>query len=294
MNGLIAVTEDISTAGAIVWWKLSGSMSADRLREEWVAAGLEPARMPSTPTPQVAMRRAVAEQREARRLVRSLERGKGYAIVDETAKGNELDYEVGLRIKLDQVGRLVFETDRGWDSAVRKVQEEIRDAFTRHQNEMSSYDMSEWLVSVMARLDGVSLREAGGVYFVPAHQVAAWGTMRRAIGAASDTNKLYEVPALKSTDAIEAVLDAISDEARREADQMERELEENGMGARAIETRIARCEGVTSKVQRYEGLLGRRLEDLQGRLEALRANLTVAMVKANQEAGGESLSGLLS
>jgi predicted nucleic acid-binding Zn-ribbon protein len=101
------------------------------------------------------------------------------------------------------------------------------------------------------------------------------------------------VPAMRSSDAVDAILDAITQEAEYETKRMEEDLEEAKLGARGFENRIARTDEVESKVSRYEELLGRKLDTIRERLEALRANLTVAMMKADTNGGeGSSLASL--
>lgn len=64
--------------------------------------------LPTPPTPATALRRAVAELKEDRRLVRPLRQSggaTGWAIVHERQDGQDLAHSVELRVQLDNVGR---------------------------------------------------------------------------------------------------------------------------------------------------------------------------------------------
>lgn len=280
VNGVVAVTEGISTAGAIVWWRLSGSVDASRLRDTWEAEGLAAHLLPDTPSASTAIRRAVNEQREARRLVRPLDGGKGFAIVLESVTGDTLDYDVACKVRLDAVGRLKVEP------SYHPLADAVRADYEKHLTELSGQDISAWLVGLMSKVDGVGLRDTGGIYFVPRHGIDQWRQIARALREASH-NTVYEVPALKSDEAVDAILDAISAEAAAEADSMEKDLQTD-LGQRALETRMGRCDSVEQKMTRYEGFLGRRLDELRGRIIDLRAQLTVAMVKVDIAEGSDS------
>lgn len=293
INGIVAVTEHVPTAGAIVWWRLSGNVDAAHLEEAWQEQGLDTADLPKTPTASTALRRAVNEQRESRRLVRPLGKHDGFAIVNERVRGDnlELDYEVQCKARLDPVGRLVIEAPyesltNEESEQLTRMRREIRGAFERHQDTLSTQDISDWLVRLMPKLDAVGLRDTGGVYFVPHPSVDRLSAIVRAVRKAS-AHAIHRVPALRSDDAVDAILDAVSVEAANEAESMEKDLEVGQLQTRGLENRVERCDEVEEKVTRYEELLGRKLDVLRERLMALRANLAVAIIKSQPQGEGQ-------
>lgn len=291
VQGVVAVTENVPTAGAIVWWRLSGTVDYEKLKAAWAAAGLDEKRLPLPCTPTTALRRAANELREKRRLVRPLGRGNGFAIVRErvTKDQKELDYEVLCKVTLNAVGRVQIETVGAVDNEVAKISHEVRAAYEKHLGELQTEDFSGWLVRLMPHLDAVGLRDSGGVYFVP-H--AAVDSLARAAAVLRDVSEhaVHRVPALRSDDAVDAILDAVAQEAEAEALAMEQDIVDGKLGAKGYTNRVVTCEEVEAKVTRYEELLGRSLPKLTERLEKLRANLTVAAMKADQAAGGGGTS----
>ena len=113
INPGYTVVNDVSTAGGIIWWRLSGDTDLAALKESWLAAGLDEGLLPEAPTPTSAMARAVGELGTKRRLIRSLGVGQGWAVVDETPNADAtLSYETAATVTLKdgQLEELVAST----------------------------------------------------------------------------------------------------------------------------------------------------------------------------------------
>lgn len=271
----VIAVPDVKEAGAIVMWWLSGTINAERLRAEWATAGLDVALVPDNPGVEAALRRAVGEQKEKRRLVRSLARMSGWAIVDEHASESEVAYRQECTIKADAVGRVVVEPQG------HPLTQEIMAAFAGHLENLKTTDVSGWLSSLVRHLGAVALRDGGGVYFIPRDKLDAWRKMVGVVRSVS-SHGIYEVPALLASEAVALVLRSIEYEAQAEAEAMEQKLDKE-LGARALETQVVRCSDVEKKVSGYEALLGTSMEVLKQRLSTLRSRLSEAALAAQAE-----------
>lgn len=323
-HGVVAVPEGAKGAGAIVYWNLSGSTDAATLHQAWRDFGLPMEWLLELPTPEVALRRAVGEQREAHRLVRSLKNG-GWAIVREKQSENDLDYGTELKVSLSATGQLRFVGAAVMDQA------RIAAAYDKHLENLSREDIGAWLATLVPRLDAVALRASGGVYFIPPTSMAKWEAVRDAVGEASST-RLYEVPALQAKSAVEAILDAVTAEAAEAFTAVEHELLQNAkladkhdfhqdpteprevgkcdytfadgdhcgrpmdthgdvpppLGSRALENRSAQLAAVRAKVMRYEALLGEKLTTLQEHLSNAQSAAAAAAMTAHARESTES------
>jgi hypothetical protein len=276
MKDLI-VTDESTGAGLLVYWRLFASVDIHKLRAAWNAAALEDKILPETCSPQVALARAVRECGERRRLVRKLEGATGHALVRERAKGDDLDYAVEVRVKLNAANQPVCEPA---DHAVAPT---VRAAFWRHLDEVQPQDIGSWLCDlVRSEVQGVALRDTGGIYYVPPHNVSRWQRMMEVLQECS-SHKTFGIPAMRTPDAVAAILDAIEQEAQREAQSLEDDLVSGKLRGVALRNRATRCEGVEGKVQRYEEMLGQKLDTLRARLEHLRADLTAAALTSDEE-----------
>lgn len=274
-HGLIAVMENVDTAGVIVWWRLVGGIDVTALRAAWEAQHLNTEWLPGDPTPKVAVQRAVAEQRGSHRLVRQMAGGK-WLVVDERENldGDNLVYETDLKVHVNEVGRIeIAPADHG-------QAETLRVRFEHYKNVIVQADVSAWLVGLMPQCSAVGLRDTGGIYFVPRFAMALWGRMLAALRTSSP-HVISCVPAMRSAEAMDALTEAVTQEARRAADVLERELEDATLGKRALEHRVESMDDLKAKVEAYEDLMGRSLETLHTGIDQLRAQLTMAILKCN-------------
>jgi hypothetical protein len=269
---LIAVSStQEGLAGVIVWWRLSGDASLEELTAEWEAAGLPAEELPSATGPAAALTRALGEHRGKRSLVRPLDADDGKALVEERANGEDLTYDVALRAKVDGLGRLVIDPP---DHAYAK---RLRAAYELHLARVA--DVGGWLVRRVRALDGVALRDTGGIYYLPPSSVPTWEKIATCLHLSSG-HRVNGVPAMRTDDAVASILDALTVEATAAAEEMEAELRE-GLTPKKADHRVVRCAEVEAKVARYEALLGSKTDALVERLENLRASLAaVALASA--------------
>jgi hypothetical protein len=280
IEGIVAVTDQMSgSAGAVTYWNLNGGVDASSLKQAWATAGFDEKLLPETPTPRSALGRAVAEMKEHRRLVRPLPGGIGWAIVDETTTGadnEDLSWNVAARVRVDGVGRAVVEP------SYHQLRPEIDAAYTRHLDSLSTGDVGGWLAHTARRLGAVALRATGGVYFIPAFAIDTWRAMVAALQTCS-SHVVFEIPAMTCSSAVAAVLDAISAEAKADAEEMQADLDAGTLGTRALKGRAQRASDLLDKVEKYEATLGTKLDELRERISALRSNITVAVLQAESE-----------
>jgi len=277
-SSVIAIAGPVDTAGAVIWWHLSGTITGESLLHAWTAAGFDPELLPPPPSPKSALRRALRGLETKTRFARPLDDGRWALVAQGADAADKATFDVLLEVGLDDEERVDISPVSG------KTQPELTAAleanYALHRAELSTEDVSNWLVRRAALLKAVPLRESGGLYFVPAPNLPRWHAEAQALRTCSG-HTLCEIPAMRSEEAVSAILDAVQREAESEAMAMEEELS-GGLGNRAITTRISRTEAVEAKVSLYEGLLGSSLETLRSRLSLLRANLSAALLSGDE------------
>jgi hypothetical protein len=278
----LVTPESVATAGAISYWRLSGAINLARLSAAWGTQSLDPKLLPTPPGDEVALGRAVRDQAERRRLVRPLEKRGAWAIVAETAKDDRIDFKTLARVYYDkpegsEIGTPRFVREEATSDMYEALVTNIRGAYERHRGELESNDISGWLVKLGYRLDVVALRDTGGIYFVPRQNVDIWRRVVAAIESVS-SHRVFKIPALRNSEAIEAITEAVTAEAVAIVDRLEAELALTGddaLGDRALKTRAAECSALLSKVNGYEALLESRLVVAE-RVLALQGTLAAA------------------
>lgn len=146
-----------------------------------------------------------------------------------------------------------------------KLAVRLHEAFAFYRDALSTREASAWLSRVTGRdLDGISLRDKGGIYYLPPAAVEAWSKVVLTLRACSG-HKVSTIPAMTAEDTAAAVLDALQAEADDFVEDTLGRVAELKKGAAA--TRQTRGRELLAKVSRYEALFG------EGRLEALRERL---------------------
>ncbi len=269
-----------SHAGAIVWWRLAGALRADDLAWSWAQAALPEKWLPGATTPRAALGIAVREITGPRRLARPLGEGAGYVIVDESpdhANGLLQHRPVGV-VRVEE-GRIIVSGEAATES-MRRV---LEDAYDAAMASLAQGAVGGWLASLVGKLHGVPLRDTGGVYFVPRAHVETLSAIAGALRAAS-AHVVHTVPALRSEEAVAAILAAVQDDATSAALALEEKIAAGELGARGLRTVQAHVAELREKVSTYEALLGVSLEAMRARLADLDASSTLAIIAAESEA----------
>lgn len=271
MDNLIAVQEiDAAVCGAITYWRLSGNTDYNTLRTAWLAAGLPKDWLIMLPSPADALRRAMAGQKERRRLVRPLADDHGWAVIREELGSDkqQLRHEQEFSVNLTEWGTLEF------SGVINGEAKEIEAAYITALDTLTSADVGGWLVELAKRITAVSLRDSGGIYFVPRNQMPTWNTIAEVLHQTT-SNIIHKVPAMNGKDAAAAVLDGLQHEAERLAKDISDDLRK-GVGKRAINTKRGQCEELKTKLDGYAAMLGDALDGLKDKAFKLGAQLQKA------------------
>lgn len=273
----IVIVEQMDTAGAVVWWSLEGGCSHAKLGSCLAQEGIK-VQLPDLPSAEVALRRAVTEQRTKRTLVRPLKGKKGWAIVDETEHDDDLHYNVDLHVSLDRVGRLKFEPAGEFEA----FELPIREAFNRYFDQLTADDVSAWLVQTAEHFGAIRLKPNGGLYFIPRGQVPAWRAITIALETASG-HKCYSVPAMRTSDVIDAVHDAISSDVDAYVADLESSIADADLGKIALENRARVCTDMLKRVHMYEESLQVKLSSLTDKVQEMQLSISAAILSATAE-----------
>jgi len=284
----VITPEAAQTAGAVSYWRAAGSISIKALHDAWVAAGLDPALIRKAPEPETALRRAVldlAERKhvsdttEVRVLIRPCKEQHEWAVVEETAvKGKAPTYRTVAIVRFAAGQPAVADvsaTAQEHDSILAR----IANGFTAQQGLFDPADITGWLVKLAYANGAVTLRDSGGVYFIPRSATEFWTKAANVIETVSgQAHRIFRIPAMKNTEAVEAIIAAVTTEAEQVATEIDAEVAK-GVGPRALEARKAAADALLAKVASYEELVGQQIA-VRERVEALRASLAQVALAA--------------
>lgn len=283
------ITESAAVAGCVTYWRAGKPINIEALRDAWKAAGLDMALFRKEPEPVTAFRRAVLDQAdrrtidktsEVRTLVRPQAEPHAWAVVEEFVKeGQPPVYETLLIASFSsQTGvpnRPTYDHVSGYSNKTEALVERIEGAFQIQSGTFAPEDITTWLVKLAEKKNAVTLRDTGGVYFIPRDAMDFWNKAAEAIETASDkTHRVFRIPAVRNSEAAEAIIDAVTAEAEAMARKIDEEVS-SGLGDRALETRKGYIATMLAKVTSYEALVGQQLK-IRERLETLQSSVAMA------------------
>jgi hypothetical protein len=278
---IIALHDDEISAkacGSIVFWSLNGTVSRSRLVAALDAEGVGFAKAPEEPSATVALHRAVETvSRDVGGEAHTTKRGHWHIVgkphEQSSATGEQIVYDVRASAQVVKDGGIETAGEGAW---------KIREAYEAALGVITPQDISGWLCKRLDKLGAVALRESGGFYFVPQDVVPKWEQIKRAVQAAS-SHKVHGVPALRSKDAVDAILTAIATDTHAECDRIAVDIANPELGRRAIESRERRTAELLDRLARYEALLGVRLDALRDATKSTRAAVATALLGLGSE-----------
>ncbi len=288
MKDIVAIPKGLSAdvlakAGAFTLWRLTGPVDYQKLSIAWIDAGLDPNMLPSPASEEVALRRASKDQaRGSKAQISKLSDG-GWAIIRardvEASDGADVLFATELRVWLNDDDSLRFSPDNDARTGV------IEEDYYRHQQELSTIDISGWLTQQMRRLCAVPLRESGGVYYMPPVAMEEWRAMIDVVRRCSSHN-MYAVPALENdADTVALIVDGVTAEAEALIKVIGEQTssEDTCGGERALKTRKEKLASLESKLGIYEKLLDASLDHVRDRLDEVDDEVSLALIEAVAE-----------
>lgn len=118
------------------------------------------------------------------------------------------------------------------------------------------------LIRIIAELKGTTLRDLGGIYWLPPESLPAWKEVIAAFEAAGQKTKVYAMETPINELTVRAVKDAIIGEVMDASTRLTEEITSGNLGEVAIENRKKRAMGLHRRVEEYESILQEALSDL--------------------------------
>lgn len=282
-----AVTTGLSGAGVIAWWEMAGRIDPEALEEALADAGL------NIKVPRTSMIRALAQ---AVRKVAGKRASKTHGVfavagprgawflVERTL------IDAGLDLSLASLCRIEIKDDEfviaplnGADTDPAKaaklsVAYHVVGAAEMCALTTASSQTSTWLSGVhMKQFSGVSLRTAGGFYFIPAAVRSEWETFWGAVQSVT-ANTVSSIDAMPTEETIATVAAALRRECETAIDLMAEEVsdaKDTGMHEKSRKSRVAAVKAIKRKLDRYRDLLGASLDDVAAAADDVAVNLAV-------------------
>jgi uncharacterized protein DUF6744 len=273
--------------GDMVWWTLSdASLDRTSLVAKWTGAGLSADLLPEPPTAEKALRLAVRSSQvgQTEYLVRLAKDADGeliYAVVrEENLGGGKLEHNQEAQVELKKAARAIV-SDVPGHTLVRAIDESFHQLLDTH----TSDDVRRTLVRTLHTLSAVTLREGGGVYWVPRTHAETVRRLEQAVGQLGKS-VFYVVPVHQTDDGTKTLGVVARGSLETELAALREELEafkaQPPDRPSTLQRRLEAFEELRSRAQLYQDILHIQKEDLEQQLTSMAAS--VEQMLAAQEA----------
>lgn len=255
--------------GDLIWWTLAEArLSRSTLEQIWTGASLDPAHLTEPPTAEKAIKaaaRAAALGQDDRLIRLGLEDETSVVltIVQETHHHDgSLTYQQEARVVLNRDSEKATTDSPGHDLA-----EGVLARYAELKGTHSGDDVRRAMMNVLTSCAAVTLREHGGVYWVPAPHAATLRKLQSAVEQIG-SSRVYLLPVHSSAEATktlgEAAVAALTDEL-------------SALKAEVVLFQSAPPERQSTLVRRLDAF-----EDLRGRAELYKQVLSVTVADLDQ------------
>lgn len=270
---------DGSHVGDILWWTLADArISRTQLESVWIEAGLSTSFLPEPPTPEKALRTAVREcqvghHQHLVRLGKEDDSELIFAVLLETRDGSgNVKTEQEARVRLDRAAPARLDSDQPGHDLVTAISAAYDRLLTTH----TSDDIRRALVKTLSSCAAVTLRDFGGVYWVPAPYADTLRRLQAAV-AGIGASRLDLVPIHATPEARAALGDAaraaIEDDLVALRAEIQGFLADPPERASTLMRRLQAFEELRNKARLYHSVLSVHVQDLEASLNELTLNV---------------------
>ena len=306
MNG----TRSLRVEGAVVFWSAGATRKLDLLHV-YESLGLE-AFMPGDKTPEAALLQSLKVclkrhkgEGESFNIIPRRNRKKDGFEVQRVVHGKVNEYHTMLIARVGVGNGPLLEAGPDYNREFRPVygsgpdlrfasqhpaDDEILEWRNKHlyheyhkaMNHVEGAAVGRSLVNIVEHLDGLTLKDAGGVYWVPSEAVPMIMALREGL---EDTVAIEVLENKPTVEAIDAFRRALTREIETEVQGISEDSNSGDLGERALENRAERARALITKISSYEGILGTTLETLRDSVDVPKqaAATALAMIESGNQ-----------
>ena len=264
--------------GAIVYWNCRPT-PRQALMNELILIGMEDF-TPCQRTPAAALKMALEEycgeeadnrarkegDEEVKRdmIVQSLlsQNVDGFEVIDVTRRSGSNNYICDFRAKVvvnEQDNTETLEFSGGYVSG--EIQRHVSEWYEGFRSMLSGAALGGSLVDIVAKLGGVTLKDSGGIYWLPTEKLEIWQKVIYAFESCG-SSQIYMMRTIMDDKTVRAVSDAIVDEVTKAAAEIANELRDNELGEKGVANRLERAKSLHDRVKLYEGIMDNTMKHL--------------------------------
>lgn len=273
-------TQNFQAEGVLTFWDNGRETDPELMSKGLIALGL-PRYCPNTRSWPRSLKTAISELTKDR-LIRSLasRNNNGYTVIEEIRGDDENEFVRDFNARVD--------ADTGMVELVH-YEGEDKDAFLAELQEKTHYfkrvlpadSVSKVMVKIIKEeLNGVAIRENGGLYYVPQNNAQRWRQIGTAIEHAGVGNHVTCTAMEVNESTLLSIKSSVERDIVSECDKIAAEIASNEFTDRGINNRVQRANALVDRIESYERILDSTLkvcrESVVRAMDALTVETAVA------------------
>jgi hypothetical protein len=274
------IEKKIKYNGLITFWSLTDDSKRQVLEDGFTLLGMAEL-IPSPKNDTQALLRALNMVfKKSDTVIKTVRGTSGYKVFGrQDLPNNKHRYVEALRVTFDENGELVFETNDAETSVefTGMHQWHIKAEFSQQKGLVAGGSLGTILSAACRSLGGIALRPRGGSYWIPTSQRGKWESIVEVVSLSCARNTVSCIGTTTDKSTMEAICTALIAQVESKLEQLDRDLDDDTLGKRALATREREAQELDSLVVDYEKILGRTLKSLRDRTEEVEARAAMAI-----------------
>ena len=142
-------------------------------------------------------------------------------------------------------------------------EDRLTDEYTRSKAVLTSAAMSQALVAVLEKLDGMRGFDKAGVHYVPEHALDAWKRVAESIEGCHEGNRVTCIRAAMDAGTARAITHASTKEVQEQAAQLLEDVSKGTLSDGQLQVRAERAQALVARVDLYSDIISDTLDGLK-------------------------------
>lgn len=274
-------TSGLSIIGYFCWWRVNDlKITRQELQDKLIANGIDH-EVPEVPMRSAflkAVREIKASYRNKGLLIRKIDKNAEayeFGLVDETVDkvASHLDYSHKATMKFHQsTGDVTVTTPhRAFDLVKEKYEE--------YKNVLNSDDVRDMILKIVSEAMCVSVRQNGGIYFVPEQHVYLVERLERLFAVLPGDNDFMVAPQIDTERSKRSIYKAFVESLKYRISEFNKDLDERGITRKgALEDRLQAFKDMRKEIEFYRDALQFQVSDLSTSLDDLKKKVELKLL----------------
>lgn len=275
--------------GYVAWWTIQRDLNIDGAKaiKPFKDRNFPEAELPAPLEAEVAFGRAIKKGNQGikgwrfDKVYTGFEKNV-YRVTRTEVKEDKED------IDFNKEDRITFIKDTGQVKLEKNLDpsKQVKKAYEESLGKIDNWRMIDFLLKQMKVMNTLSLRDMGGIYFIPIQYEDKLNLVEEGLKEVSPESVLYLLPIYKDAKAQNSLKTAFNEDFKRELESIAKELHDRidigNTRASTFQNRLTEYKELRERAKAYEDLLSFKTKDIHDAISKLENDVKEALATATE------------